>query len=153
MFYYTDQLPTPSFPTGLVKIKSGFTVGLVETSSGKWTLVIAVISVDAYPFLAFSDLTCHLEDTGIGVSGCTMSPDSKETELGSSNQEASPSAGKNTRIALVPCHARKCVLSEEFSVRVKKITSKIGVLWTHSLPFSFWQIFNSINYGHIIKRM
>ena len=30
-------------------------------------LVVVVISVDAYPFLAFSDLTCHLEDTGIGV--------------------------------------------------------------------------------------
>ena len=30
-------------------------------------LVVAVISVDAYPFLAFSDLTCLLEDTGIGV--------------------------------------------------------------------------------------
>ena len=30
-------------------------------------LVVAVISVDAYPFLAFSDLTCHLEDTEIGV--------------------------------------------------------------------------------------
>ena len=30
-------------------------------------LVVAVISVDAYPFLAFSDLTCHLEDMGIGV--------------------------------------------------------------------------------------
>ena len=30
-------------------------------------LVVAVISVDAYPFLAFSDLTCHLEDTGMGV--------------------------------------------------------------------------------------
>ena len=26
-------------------------------------LVVAVISIDAYPFLAFSDLTCHLEDT------------------------------------------------------------------------------------------
>ena len=26
-----------------------------------------MISVDAYPFLAFSDLTCHLEDKGIGV--------------------------------------------------------------------------------------
>ena len=25
----------------------------------------AVISVDAYPFLVFSDMTCHLEDTGI----------------------------------------------------------------------------------------
>ena len=24
-------------------------------------------NVDAYPFLAFSDLTCHLEDVGIGV--------------------------------------------------------------------------------------
>ena len=35
-------------------------------------------------------------------------PDSKEIELGSSNQEASPSAGKNTRILLVPCHAWKC---------------------------------------------
>ena len=30
-------------------------------------LVVAVISVDAHPFLAFSDLTCHLEDTGISV--------------------------------------------------------------------------------------
>ena len=28
-----------------------------------WLLII----VDAYPFLAFSDLTCHLEDTGIVV--------------------------------------------------------------------------------------
>ena len=31
-------------------------------------LVVAVISVDAYPFLALSDLTCHPEDVGIGVS-------------------------------------------------------------------------------------
>ena len=66
MFYYIDQLSTLSFPIGLVKTKSGFTVGSVENSLEKWTLVIAVISVDAYPFLAFSDLTCHLEDTRIG---------------------------------------------------------------------------------------
>ena len=26
-----------------------------------------LISADAYPFLVFSDLTCHLEDTGICV--------------------------------------------------------------------------------------
>ena len=38
-----------------------------------------------------------------------MPPDSKETELGSSNQEASPSAGKNTRVVLVPFRAWKCV--------------------------------------------
>ena len=29
--------------------------------------MVAVISVDDYPFLAFSDLTCHLEDAEIGV--------------------------------------------------------------------------------------
>ena len=29
--------------------------------------MVAVISIDVYAFLAFSDLTCHFEDTGIGV--------------------------------------------------------------------------------------
>ena len=43
------------------------------------------------------------------LSGCTVLPDSKETELGSSNQEISPSAGKNTRIVLVPHRPWKCV--------------------------------------------
>ena len=44
-------------------------------------------------------------------SGCTVPPDSKEIQLGSSDQEASPSAGKNTGIVLVPCRAWKCVLT------------------------------------------
>ena len=39
--------------------------------------MVAVIIVDAYSFLAFSDLTCHLEDARIGISGCTVPPDSK----------------------------------------------------------------------------
>ena len=42
-------------------------------------------------------------------SGCTVSPDSKKTELECSDQEASPLAGKNIGIVLVPCRARKCV--------------------------------------------
>ena len=42
---------------------------------------------------------------------CTVPRDSKETELGSSDQEAFPSVGKNTTIVLVPCHAWKCVLT------------------------------------------
>ena len=63
--FYIDQLCTPSFPIGLVKTESGFFVGSVETGLGWWTLVVAVINVDAYPFLAFSDLSCHLEDTGM----------------------------------------------------------------------------------------
>ena len=42
-------------------------------------------------------------------SGCTVPSDSKETELGSSDQEASPSPSKNTGIVLVLCCAWKCV--------------------------------------------
>ena len=45
------------------------------------TLVVAVINVDASPFLTLSDLTCHLEDTGIGVFWLD-SLDSKDTKLG-----------------------------------------------------------------------
>ena len=50
--------------------------------------------------MVFSDLTFHLEYTC-----CTLLPGSKESEVGSSDQEASPSAGKNTRIVLVSCRA------------------------------------------------
>ena len=38
-----------------------------------------------------------------------MPSNSKETKLGSSDQDASPAAGKNTRVVLVPCHTWKCV--------------------------------------------
>ena len=49
--FYIEQLRTPSFPVGLVKTESGFTVTSVETGLGRQTLVVAVISVHAYPFL------------------------------------------------------------------------------------------------------
>ena len=42
-------------------------------------------------------------------SSCTVLLDTKETKLGSSNQETSPSAGKNAGIVLVPCRQWKCV--------------------------------------------
>ena len=38
-----------------------------------------------------------------------MASDNKDTELGSSNQGASPSAGKSTGVALVPCCTWKCI--------------------------------------------
>ena len=60
---------------------SSFPIGLVKTESG-----FIVRSVEA----------------GLGRL-CTVPLDSTETELGSSDQEASPSAGKNTRVVLVPC--------------------------------------------------
>ena len=65
--FYIYELRTPSFPIGLFKTESGFIVRSVETGLGRWMLVVAVISVDVYPFLAFSDLTFHLEDMRIGV--------------------------------------------------------------------------------------
>ena len=79
-------------------------------------------------------------------SGCTVLPDNKKTELGSSDQEAFPSAGKNNAVVLVPClhmemrpysYFQWCgyfrgpwesfVTTDEFSVRGTKITSMIGV--------------------------
>ena len=42
-------------------------------------------------------------------SGCTVPPDSKETKLGSSDQEVSPSAGKYSWVVLVPCRTWNCV--------------------------------------------
>ena len=63
MFYYIDQSHTPTFPIGL--FKTNFIVGSVETALGRWMLVVVVASVDAYPFLAFSDLSCHIEDWGL----------------------------------------------------------------------------------------
>ena len=35
--------------------------------------------------------------------GCTVPPDSNETETGSSGQEDSPSAGRNNEVVLVTC--------------------------------------------------
>ena len=63
--FYINQIRTPSFPTGLVKTESGLIV--IETGLGWWTLVVSVISVDAYPFFGFlrTDLV-YLEVTGIG---------------------------------------------------------------------------------------
>ena len=65
--FYIDHLCSPSFSFGLVNTEYGFIVRSVGTGLGRRMLVVAVISVDDYPFLPFSDLTCHLEDTGIGV--------------------------------------------------------------------------------------
>ena len=62
MFYYIDWPRTPSFPVGLVKTESDFIARSVEIGLGTSRLVVAVIIVDTYPFLDFSDLICHLKD-------------------------------------------------------------------------------------------
>ena len=57
----------------------------------------------------FSDLNSHHKDTGIAVFLVAVLSDCKEMDLERSNQEASPSAGKNVRVALVTCQTWKCV--------------------------------------------
>ena len=108
MFSYINQPHTPSFPLGLVN-ESDVIIRSVETGLGRLRLVEAVICLDAYLFfLAFWDLTYHLEDAEV-FSGCTMLPDSKVINLESSNQEVSQSAVKNTGVVVVPWHAWKYV--------------------------------------------
>ena len=97
--FYIEQLCTPSFPIGLVKTESAFIVRLVETGSGRWMVVVAVICVDANIFFGF--LTLRIKEQVF--SGCTVLPNSKETKPGTSNQETFPSAGKNTGVILVTC--------------------------------------------------
>ena len=73
-------------------------------------------------------------------SGCIVPPESKKAKLGSRDQVASQSAGKNTGVVLVPCPYSyfwwcryfrspwvSFVMTDEFSVRVTNITSRIGV--------------------------
>ena len=40
---------------------------IVDIDLERLTLVVALINVDAYPYLASSDLTCHIGDTRIAV--------------------------------------------------------------------------------------
>ena len=44
--FYIDLLGTTAFPIGLVKTESSFIARSDETGLGRWTLMVAVISVD-----------------------------------------------------------------------------------------------------------
>ena len=160
MFCYIKHSCTPWFAIGLVKSESESLISWDwsrEMNSGCWGSC-----EQFWYFLAFSDLTCHLEETWVGFFGCTVPLDSKEIKLGS-NQEASPSAG------IVPYHACNCVstaissvlyssglrvsfvVTNESLVSVIKIISKIGVSWTHTLFLQFLPLFNSVKWPYHLK--
>ena len=71
--------------------------------------MVAVISVDAYPFWLSQTWPVTLRIQEYVLSGCIVMPNGKETKLGSIDQEFSPSAGKSTRVVLVPCCTWTCV--------------------------------------------
>ena len=89
--------------------------------------MVAVISVDAYPFFWFlRPVTLRIQ--GSVFSGCTDPSDSKKTKLRSCDQEAFPLAGKNTRIVLVACFTRKCI-----PTAICDAVDISEVLWCHLL--------------------
>ena len=110
-WYYINQLSNPSFPVGLVKTESDFVVRSAETGLGRWMLLVAVISVVLTLFWLSQTWPVNLRIQELVFSCCTVLPDSKESKFGNSDQEASPSASKNTEIILVSHHAWKCVLT------------------------------------------
>ena len=96
-----------------------------------------------------------------------MLPVSEETELGSSNQEASPSAVKNTGVVFVPYSHMEVhpysfssgvdrgpwvsfVTTDDFSVTLKKNCFKDWCLMNSQPNFLFLTYLNSMKYVHII---
>lgn len=77
--------------------------------------------------LAFSYLTCNLEDRGKDVFWLH----NKETELGSSKEEASPWAGKNARLALESRRACKCVSAAMSMAVVIPVISWVSSVTDH----------------------
>ena len=99
MLYYNDQRCTSSFTIGFLKTKSNFIVRSVETGLGRWTMGVAVNSVDACLFWLSQTIAVTLRIQEV-FSGCTVPLDSKDIKFGNSQQEVSPSACENTRKVL-----------------------------------------------------
>ena len=117
MFYYIDQPRTPPCPTGLVKTGSDFIVRSVETDLERRALVLAVVSVDTYPFFSFlkSDLSpWEYRNRWFLLALCCL--------IVRSHQTSSPSTDKNTGVYLVPCRAWKCVIAISGGVDISEVT-------------------------------
>ena len=109
--------------------------------------MVGVISVDTYHFLTFSDLTCHLEDTGIGVFWLHCAAWYEETELGSSDLEAFPSAGKSTGVVSVPYSLMEVFLFPVVWIFLRSLGVICYDRWflseSHKNYFKDWCLMNS----------
>ena len=71
-------------------------------------MVALIDDVDPNPFCLSWAWPVTLKIQYKVFSGCTVPPDSKEKEPGSSKQETSPSVSKKNEVALVTCCTWKC---------------------------------------------
>ena len=169
MFYYVNQPCTPFFPIGLVQTESDFIVRSVGTDLRRWTLFMLSFFGFLRPNLSpweygngcFPVALCRLI---VRRPNFPSAGKNKETEV-------SPSAGKSNGVVLVPCRAGKRVSTAiSGGVDIFEVSGVICYdrwvlnedhknyfkdwwLSTHRLSFCFWPFFNSMNYGHITKRV
>ena len=66
-------------------------------------MVVPMVNVDDYLFFVFSDLTCHLEETGKGVFWFHLPPNSKE--IGVATKKLFYQHVKNASVVLKPWYA------------------------------------------------
>ena len=95
-------------------------------------------------------------------SGCTVLPDIKETKLGSSNQEAFPSAGKNTGVSVMSHMEVSTTISDSADISEFPLLWQMGSQWgsqkllqglvSHNPTLWFWLFLTQWN-GHIIQRI
>ena len=136
MFYYIKQphnlsFPIGSFPLGWLKLNLILLLDQLRLAQGDecwWQLWLVLMFIFFWISQTWP-VTLRIQE--YVFSGYTVPPDSKETKLGNSKQAASPSAGKDTRIDLVPCHTRKCILTA--------ISSGVGISNVHGCRL-FWQM-------------
>ena len=169
MFYYINQLHTPCFPIGLIKTESHFTVRSVEIYLRRWTLAVAVVSVNAYPFLGFPrpDLLlweygntcflirlCHLIKRRLNLKvGFSISRSKYQGSLSAVFIHGSASLQLFLVMLIflkslgVICYYRWVLIEGH------KNYFKDCYLMNLHPTFLLSTYFNSMNYGHIIKRM
>ena len=125
----------------------------VETDLGRWMLVVAVINVDAYPFFRF--VIPDLPPWGYR-NRCFLVAlyFLKVKRLNFSISRWKYQSSFSAMLRMEVCPYNYCwwcgyswglwvsfVMADESSVRVTKVIPKIGVPWTHKLPFLFLLLF------------
>ena len=140
MIYCIDQPRTPPFPIGLVKTESDFIVRSVKIGLERWSLVVALIRwlvLMVILFLAFSDLTCHLEG-GYGnrcvlVALCHLIIRTPNVELDSSESKVKFRQASNSCKRVLEGAKLAYASKTKDSITSQKIGSR-----------DFWQIANSV---------
>lgn len=138
MLYYINQPCTPSFPTRLVKLNRNH--WSVESDLEWLMLVVAVINADT--FFTFSEFNFNPRDTRI--SDFLLHSINRYKYQGNSSVMLHMEVYPHSYLWCCWYSWDFCVslvMTDEFLLRVTKITSRSSVSRTQSLPFWFCPLF------------